>query len=499
MTAALNLLNSLKVNVADIVNTLTETAAGKVLDARQGAVLDGKITSHTSNVENPHLVKKSQVGLGAVNNTSDADKPISTAQAAEFAKMVKKDGSVAMDTLTVTGNASAGGDMDIGAGKKYKIGGVNMGPGDIGAEPAISKKTAFNPDFETSATNIKMNGTQALGSSSNVARSDHVHPTDTSRVPATRTVNGKALSANISLSAADVGAVPTSRTVNGKALSSNISLSGLDITVGSDLSIFEKLIDYANTTYSSSGGTPQYYAASSYTFDVDTGIYTLTDPTLGYVGSTHLSGKYFIKSSTLTSGVLMYFWVPGETAITGSSPLYTINNLIRYRNTPVALDLNILGGDSIRKTLFDLVKNVPIRVGAIGDYEEEYSFNSSSGAFGGAYYPDRTLIKGSDYSFDDVTGTFTILDEISGGTFPDDYVGKYAKISTTDTEIYRITSKTTMSASGSPPNYFILNKVERFYRGARADDVTLPVSADDSLNTVIRKILYAITRLEEGL
>lgn len=139
MTAALNLLNSLKVNVADIVNTLTETAAGKVLDARQGAVLDGKITSHTSNVENPHLVKKSQVGLGAVNNTSDADKPISTAQAAEFAKMVKKDGSVAMDTLTVTGNASAGGDMDIGAGKKYKIGGTNLSAADVDAIPKTRK------------------------------------------------------------------------------------------------------------------------------------------------------------------------------------------------------------------------------------------------------------------------------------------------------------------------------------------------------------------------
>jgi len=48
-------------------------------------------------------------------------------------------------------------------------------------------------------------------------------------VPKTRTVNGKALSANITLGASDVSAVPTTRTVNGKALSANITLSANDV------------------------------------------------------------------------------------------------------------------------------------------------------------------------------------------------------------------------------------------------------------------------------
>lgn len=66
---------------------------------------------------------------------------------------------------------------------------------------------------------------------------------DLGGVPNTRTVNGKALSADINLSAADVGArptswtptaadvgaVPTNRTVNGKALSANISLNASDV------------------------------------------------------------------------------------------------------------------------------------------------------------------------------------------------------------------------------------------------------------------------------
>lgn len=65
-------------------------------------------------------------------------------------------------------------------------------------------------------------------------------------VPTERTVNGHALSADVTLdagdvgarpynwtpSAEDVGAVPTSRTVNGKALSSNITLTADDVGAG---------------------------------------------------------------------------------------------------------------------------------------------------------------------------------------------------------------------------------------------------------------------------
>jgi len=42
------------------------------------------VTSHIANNNNPHNVTKEQIGLGNVNNTSDADKPISTAQQTKF-------------------------------------------------------------------------------------------------------------------------------------------------------------------------------------------------------------------------------------------------------------------------------------------------------------------------------------------------------------------------------------------------------------------------------
>ena len=48
-------------------------------------------------------------------------------------------------------------------------------------------------------------------------------------VPTNRTINGQALSANVTLDAADVGAVPTTRKVNNKQLNADITLDAEDV------------------------------------------------------------------------------------------------------------------------------------------------------------------------------------------------------------------------------------------------------------------------------
>lgn len=58
--------------VADQINDALSTIATTY-------VSQTSFTSHTTNYENPHNVTKAQVGLGNVDNTSDLDKPISTA------------------------------------------------------------------------------------------------------------------------------------------------------------------------------------------------------------------------------------------------------------------------------------------------------------------------------------------------------------------------------------------------------------------------------------
>lgn len=93
---------------------------------------------------------------------------------------------------------------------------------------------------------------------------DEVIAHESNKVPITRTVNGKALSSNITLSASDVSAVPTTRTVNSKALSSNITLTAADVSavpttrtvnskaLSSDITLTSGDIGYnSSTTYSS--------------------------------------------------------------------------------------------------------------------------------------------------------------------------------------------------------------------------------------------------------
>ena len=60
------------------MDNMVEGADAKILTAAERAAISAS-TSHTSNTSNPHSVTAAQVGLGSVDNTADADKPISTA------------------------------------------------------------------------------------------------------------------------------------------------------------------------------------------------------------------------------------------------------------------------------------------------------------------------------------------------------------------------------------------------------------------------------------
>ena len=87
---------------------------------------------------------------------------------------------------------------------------------------------AFAPSPSTSAP--QMDGTAAPGTSASYARGDHVHPTDTSRVPTSRTINGKALSSDVMLTGADIavsGSDPTKidAALAGKATKADATLT----------------------------------------------------------------------------------------------------------------------------------------------------------------------------------------------------------------------------------------------------------------------------------
>ena len=62
-------------------SSITETADAKVLTAQERSDIESA-NSHRASTANPHSVTKAQVGLGSADDTSDADKPVSTAQQA---------------------------------------------------------------------------------------------------------------------------------------------------------------------------------------------------------------------------------------------------------------------------------------------------------------------------------------------------------------------------------------------------------------------------------
>ena len=67
-------------NTADVDKPIS-TAQSKELARIEGLITaaQGDTSGHAARTDNPHSVTKTQVGLGNVDNTSDADKPISTA------------------------------------------------------------------------------------------------------------------------------------------------------------------------------------------------------------------------------------------------------------------------------------------------------------------------------------------------------------------------------------------------------------------------------------
>ena len=101
---------------------------------------------------------------------------------------------------------------DFTSEEKSKLAGIAAGATKVTKTSELQNDSGFIttgdiPEGAAASTTVpKMNGTAAIGSELAFARGDHVHPSDTSRVPVSRTINGKTLDANITLTAADVGA-----------------------------------------------------------------------------------------------------------------------------------------------------------------------------------------------------------------------------------------------------------------------------------------------------
>lgn len=142
-------------------------------------VKGGSETSYrTGNVN----ITATNIGLGNVNNTSDKDKPISTAtQTALNGKQA-----------TVTGAATTITGSNLTANRAL----VSNANGKVAVSDVTSTELGYL-DGVTSAIQTQLNG----------------------KVPTSRKVNGKALSSDVNLSASDVGALP----ISGGTLTGNLT------------------------------------------------------------------------------------------------------------------------------------------------------------------------------------------------------------------------------------------------------------------------------------
>ena len=90
-------------------------AAGNLISEEQTRAekaesdLSEALTSHKNDVENPHRVTKAQVGLENVDNTSDADKPLSTAAQEALNTKLSISGGAVAGNLTIEGDLTVTG------------------------------------------------------------------------------------------------------------------------------------------------------------------------------------------------------------------------------------------------------------------------------------------------------------------------------------------------------------------------------------------------------
>jgi len=109
-------------NKVAYVSVGTATAAD--WEQSDAAAVAGNLATHIADTANPHAVTKTQVGLGNVDNTSDVNKPVSTAQGTAIG--LKKDDSMSTNKLLGRGTAGTGVIEEITIGTNLSLTGTTL-------------------------------------------------------------------------------------------------------------------------------------------------------------------------------------------------------------------------------------------------------------------------------------------------------------------------------------------------------------------------------------
>jgi hypothetical protein len=239
---------------------------------------------------------------------------------------------------------------------------ITLSASDVGAVPTTTtvNSKALSGNITLNGADVALTGYAKADSASAVAAGDTINQAigkiekaldgkqvSGSYVPTTTTVNSKALSSDITLSASDVGAVPTTTTVNAKALSGDITLNGADValtgytkaasasavaatdTINAAIGKIEKALDdkvAANAAITASGTTNkivQYDAKGL----VVAGTTAGTLATLSAVGSSEITDGSIVDADISSSAAIATSKISGlDTALSGKVPTTTTVN-----------------------------------------------------------------------------------------------------------------------------------------------------------------------------
>ena len=263
-------------NALDVVDNLTTNDGSKPLSAKQGKWLNDNKAQLSHNHDTSYISNST----GSVTSNHIADGTIVNADIASNA-------AIAFSKLSIS---------------KANITGLGI--------PA--QDTTYTA--ESTATNIKMNGTQSAGDSSTYARGNHVHPTDTSRAPtshaSTGTGYGVGTTANYGHNKIIDDATKSSLT-NGESLSAHMGyiLNNQDV-------------EYVVSTHTSSTSTWTGICSKLRKLEAGTKIYYRLnqDPT-----TTDVTLNLTLADNTTTGAKNVYF---GGTRLKNQYPKYAVIGMV---------------------------------------------------------------------------------------------------------------------------------------------------------------------------
>jgi hypothetical protein len=167
-----------RVEVVTVGAQIGKSSAVSSVNGRDGVVTglaeQASLDAHTTRADNPHGVTKAQVGLSSVDNTSDASKPVSTAQAAAIG--AKADAGTVSSHISNTSNPHATTKAQIGLGNADNTSDADK-PLSTAAASALSAKAndanvLHTTGSETKSGKLSLNAASGIGTALELNSSD---------------------------------------------------------------------------------------------------------------------------------------------------------------------------------------------------------------------------------------------------------------------------------------------------------------------------------------